>query len=104
MADSTPARKPVDSAVVNSLLTHALEKALLGSLLFIPGMVVFRRPALRWMTGGVGIGFGLGQAWTQGDLWLRHPEMVRMPVGLAEEVKRIQEWVTKQIADLTKSE
>mmetsp|Transcript_8816 Transcript_8816/g.15838 ORF Transcript_8816/g.15838 Transcript_8816/m.15838 type:complete len:105 (-) Transcript_8816:76-390(-) len=104
MAESKVARKPVDSAVINSLLTHALEKALLGSLLFIPGMVVFRRPALRWLSGGIGIGFGLGQAWTQGDLWLRHPEMVSMPVGLAEEAQRIQEWVTKQIANLTKSE
>mmetsp|Transcript_75515 Transcript_75515/g.179377 ORF Transcript_75515/g.179377 Transcript_75515/m.179377 type:complete len:105 (-) Transcript_75515:172-486(-) len=104
MASKPKGPQQVDAVVLNSLLTNALERALLGSLCFIPGCVLFRRPALRWLTTGVGIGFGLGTAWTEGDLWLRHPEMVTMPASLSDEMTRIKEWTTKQLSSFKGSE
>eukprot|EP00440_Ansanella_granifera_P073495 gb/GFBE01079750.1/.p1 GENE.gb/GFBE01079750.1/~~gb/GFBE01079750.1/.p1 ORF type:complete len:104 (+),score=21.74 gb/GFBE01079750.1/:1-312(+) len=87
---SEPARRPVDAALVNSLLTNVLIKASVGSLAFIPGCVAFRGRGMRILCGGLGAGFGAGMAWAQGDMHLRHPDLVPLPKSLPEEMEQLQ--------------
>ncbi|CAE7530142.1 unnamed protein product, partial [Symbiodinium pilosum] len=44
---------------------------------------------VRCLCGGVGIGFGAGLGWAQGDMHLRHPNLVPMP-SLDNELRRLQ--------------
>ena len=48
-----------------SVMLNAAEKAAFGSLLFIPGCLLFKGRGMRFASGGLGVGLGLGTAWTQ---------------------------------------
>eukprot|EP00930_Biecheleria_cincta_P084616 TRINITY_DN74066_c0_g1_i1.p2 TRINITY_DN74066_c0_g1~~TRINITY_DN74066_c0_g1_i1.p2 ORF type:complete len:107 (+),score=24.84 TRINITY_DN74066_c0_g1_i1:73-393(+) len=71
---------------IDGLLSNVAIKAALGSLAFIPACVVFKGTRMRFLTGGLGMGFGAGIAWAQSDLHLRHPQQVPMPKSLPDEL------------------
>mmetsp|Transcript_32989 Transcript_32989/g.102340 ORF Transcript_32989/g.102340 Transcript_32989/m.102340 type:complete len:105 (+) Transcript_32989:65-379(+) len=99
MGESTPVT--LDGVVINRLLTNVFMKAALGSLAFIPGCVLFRGTGLRCLCGGAGIGFGAGAAWTQGDLYLRHPQMVPLPQTFAVELEQLKDSARKRLEALS---
>uniref|UniRef100_A0A7S4SWK0 Uncharacterized protein n=1 Tax=Alexandrium monilatum TaxID=311494 RepID=A0A7S4SWK0_9DINO len=92
---------PLDCDVIDRLLTNVLLKAALGSLAFIPGCVLFRGAGMRCLCGGMGMGFGAGAAWTQGDLYLRHPHMVSMPQTFVAELAQLKDAARKRIEALS---
>mmetsp|Transcript_96754 Transcript_96754/g.216788 ORF Transcript_96754/g.216788 Transcript_96754/m.216788 type:complete len:104 (-) Transcript_96754:125-436(-) len=98
-----PESKPVtvDGVVINRLLTNVFLKAAVGSLAFIPGCVLFRGRGMRCLCGGVGMGFGAGAAWMQGDMYLRHPQMVPMPQTFLVEMAQLKDNAQKRIEDLS---
>mmetsp|Transcript_1750 Transcript_1750/g.3701 ORF Transcript_1750/g.3701 Transcript_1750/m.3701 type:complete len:96 (+) Transcript_1750:64-351(+) len=86
---------------VESLLTNVAVKAALGSLAIIPGCIVFRGKGLRCLCGGLGIGFGAGFGWAQGDLHLRHPDLVPMPQSFSKEMERLKASMTATLSRYT---
>mmetsp|Transcript_58173 Transcript_58173/g.108926 ORF Transcript_58173/g.108926 Transcript_58173/m.108926 type:complete len:99 (-) Transcript_58173:48-344(-) len=80
----------IDAAVLNSILTNVAMKAAFGSVAFVPACVLFRGRGLRCLCGGLGIGFGAGLGWAQGDLHMRHPSLVPMPKSFEDEFQKLK--------------
>eukprot|EP00929_Paragymnodinium_shiwhaense_P045075 TRINITY_DN23073_c0_g1_i1.p3 TRINITY_DN23073_c0_g1~~TRINITY_DN23073_c0_g1_i1.p3 ORF type:complete len:111 (-),score=21.25 TRINITY_DN23073_c0_g1_i1:213-545(-) len=100
---SSAEKRPVDGAMVSSLVANAAWKATLGSLVFIPAMVLFKGRGMRCLCGGMGIGFGAGAAWTHADLFIRYPGAVPAPETMTEKILRLPDPVqpaARQIRDL----
>uniref|UniRef100_A0A7S1SAL7 Uncharacterized protein n=1 Tax=Alexandrium catenella TaxID=2925 RepID=A0A7S1SAL7_ALECA len=98
MAEKAPV---IDSVLINRFLTNVFVKATLGSLAFIPACVLFRGKGMRCLCGGAGMGFGAGAAWMQGDLYLRHPQMVPMPQTFLAEMAQLKDGARKRMNDLS---
>uniref|UniRef100_A0A7S0ZTK1 Uncharacterized protein n=1 Tax=Noctiluca scintillans TaxID=2966 RepID=A0A7S0ZTK1_NOCSC len=73
-----------------SVMLNAAEKAALGSLLFIPGCLLFKGRGMRFASGGLGVGLGLGTAWTQAAVHREHPNLVTLPESPYGEAMKAQ--------------
>merc|ERR1719217_14062 len=100
---SSAEKRPADGALVSSLVANAAWKATLGSLAFIPAMVLFKGRGMRCLCGGMGIGFGAGSALMHADLYYRYPNAIPPPETMTEKILRLPDPVqpaARQVRDI----
>mmetsp|Transcript_118844 Transcript_118844/g.332808 ORF Transcript_118844/g.332808 Transcript_118844/m.332808 type:complete len:106 (+) Transcript_118844:80-397(+) len=97
----TPSKAVVDARTVDFLLRNVAVKATIGSLAFVPACIIFRGRSMRCLCGGLGMGFGAGLAWTQGDLFIRRPGVVPIPRDTFTEIADARAAVAQRWRNLT---